>query len=129
MLLLDTQVWLWTLSSPERLRADVRERIAAAEDPVFLSAASSWEIAIKYHLGKLQLPEHPREFIPARLVRDRISPLPIEHAHAVEVAGLPDHHTDPFDRMLVAQCRYEGMALVTADRLLRAYEVDLIWAA
>lgn len=128
MLLLDTHVWLWMMASPERLNAELRERLGSGVEPLVLSAASSWEIAIKYHLGKLSLPEHPREYVHSRLVRDRIGTLPIEHAHAVEVAGLPDHHSDPFDRLLVAQCRYEGLSLVTADPKLRPYDVDIIWA-
>jgi len=128
MLLLDTHVWLWSIAEPSRLNADLRERLASAIEPVFLSAASSWEIAIKFHIGKLPLPEHPREFIASRLVRDGILMLPIEHAHAVEVAGRPHHHTDPCDRMLVAQSRAKGLALVTGDSKLKPYDVDLVWA-
>jgi PIN domain nuclease of toxin-antitoxin system len=125
---LDTHVWLWLVSEPERLAVRVRERLARSDSSLFLSAASSWEIAIKNHHGKLALPRHPREFIAPRLLRDGIQSLPISHAHAAEVAGLPDHHTDPFDRLLVAQCRVEGLALATVDRKLAANDVPLLRA-
>jgi PIN domain nuclease of toxin-antitoxin system len=127
-LLLDTHVWLWSIASPERIHPDVRELIEDEANPVFLSAASGWEIAIKFHIGKLELPEHPRDLIEPRLVRDRIHALPVEHRHAVEVAGLPDHHRDPFDRLLVVQARIENLALVTADPKLEPYEADMVWA-
>jgi PIN domain nuclease of toxin-antitoxin system len=124
-LLLDTHVWLWTLVSPQRIPADTRALLAAPENGLFLSAASSWEIAIKYRLGKLPLPEPPARFIPPRLVRDRIEPLSVEHHHAQAVADLPMHHGDPFDRLLIAQARIEGLVLVTADPKLATYDVEL----
>jgi PIN domain nuclease of toxin-antitoxin system len=123
--LLDTHVWLWTLVSPERIPADTRLLLADAGNGLMFSAASAWEIAIKYRLGKLPLPEPPARFIPPRLVRDGIEPLPVQHHHACAVAELPDHHNDPFDRLLVVQARSEGLTLVTADRKLAAYDVSL----
>ncbi len=70
--------------------------IAGTDNDVFLSAASSWEIAIKYTLGKLLLPERPDRFVPVRLERDSISALPIQHSHALAVGDLPLIHRDPF---------------------------------
>lgn len=93
-----------------------------------LSAASTWEIAIKYRLGKLPLPEPPDVFILPRLTRDGIEPLPIGHHHACAVTRLPLHHTDPFDRLLVAVAQLEGLTLVSADRQLLAYDVSVILA-
>lgn len=93
---------------------------------LYLSAASSWEIAIKYRLGKLPLPEPPARFIPNRLLRDRIEFLPIQLHHTTRVAELPDHHLDPFDRLLVAQAQTERLILVTADKKMVPYEVDLL---
>lgn len=126
--LLDTQVWLWTLVSPERLRPAARALLSDATHTLVLSAVSSWEIAIKYRLGKLPLPEPPETFLPPRLIRDGLEPLPVEHAHAVLVASLPDHHRDPFDRLLIAQARHEGLTLVTADRVLLDYDVETVLA-
>ena len=124
-LLLDTHVWLWTLVSPQRIPSDTRALLAEPENTLVLSAASSWEIAIKWRLGKLPLPEPPAQFIPPRLVRDGIEPLSVQHHHAQAVAELPEHHKDPFDRLLVVQARIERLILVTADPKLADYDVEL----
>lgn len=125
-LLLDTHVWLWTLTTPERLRPETLALLSDSQNELFLSVASCWEIAIKYRLGRLPLPEPPKVFIPARLARDGIHVLVVELHHTYEIAELPRHHNDPFDRMLVSQARSEGMTLVTADAQLRTYEVNLL---
>ena len=127
-LLLDTHVWLWMVAQPDRLRPSTRALLEAAENDLFLSAASSWEMAIKYARGNLPLPEGPESFVPPRLVRDAVRPLPITHPHALRVAALPPHHRDPFDRLLVAQALVEGMSLVTADQALEVYGVPLVQA-
>ncbi|MFA6110584.1 MAG: type II toxin-antitoxin system VapC family toxin [Candidatus Latescibacterota bacterium] len=127
-LLLDTQVWLWTLVNPARIKAEVGDLLRDPENRLVLSAASSWEIAIKYRLGKLHLPEPPETFVLPRLRRDGIEALPIEHHHACAVATLPPHHGDPFDRLLIAVARTENLTLVTADLQLQAYDVPLILA-
>ena len=121
--LLDTHVWLWTLVSPQRIPADTGELLAEPKNNLLLSAASSWEIAIKYRLGRLPLPEPPARFISPRLVRDGIEPLSVQHHHAQAVADLPEHHEEPFDRMLIAQAQIERLILVTADPNLAAYDV------
>ena len=126
-ILLDTHCWLWWLSTPDRLGEEVRRSVEDPANDVFLSAASSWEIAIKYALGKLPLPEPPARFVPARLGRDGILPLPIQHAHSLHAASLPQHHRDPFDRLLIAQVQLERMQFVTADSQLQAYEVDMLF--
>ena len=123
--LVDTHVWLWLATRPQRLSATV---LAQLEDParvVFLSAASTWEIAIKYRLGKLPLHEPPSLFVAPRLIRDRIQPLPVEVRHTLLVADLPDHHNDPFDRLLIAQAILDGLILVSADKRLLPYEVEI----
>lgn len=126
-LLLDTHVWLWLQYEPERLGG----ALAVAEDPaneLLLSAASSWEIAIKWALGRLTLPEPPATYVPDRVISSGVVPVPVHHAHALAVAGLPAHHRDPFDRLLVVQAVAAGASVVTADAALRPYDVDLIWA-
>ena len=126
-ILLDTHCWLWWLTTPERLGTAAREQIENPDNQVFLSAASSREIAIKYALGKLALPEVPSRFVPSRLSRDSIQSLPIEQSHALQVAVLPHHHRDPFDRLLIAQAQLERLCFVTADPQIRAYDVDLLF--
>ncbi len=125
-ILLDTHVWLWAVALPGRIGSQALEHITDRETDVFLSAASSWEIAIKYQIGKLQLPSPPDEFIPPRLLRDGITPLPIEHRHVFAVAHLPRHHRDPFDRLLIAQALAEKMTIFTADTKLDLYDADCI---
>jgi PIN domain nuclease of toxin-antitoxin system len=80
---------------------------------LYLSAASAWEIAIKYSPGRLPLPEPPARFVPSHLSRDGVIALPIEPAHALAVADLPQHHNDPFDRLLVVQAQLGRMTLVS----------------
>ncbi len=93
---------------------------------ILLSAASSWEIAIKYSTEKLDLPQHPDEFILVRLRRDRIEALAIEHSHALNTAALPYHHRDPFDRLLVAQAMVLDIPIMTADPAFDPYEIEVI---
>jgi PIN domain nuclease of toxin-antitoxin system len=126
--LLDTQCWLWWLLAPERLNAAAQELFASARAALYLSAASSWEIAIKVGLGKLRLPAPPARYVPARLEEQAIGALALEHAHALRVAELPPLHADPFDRLLVAQAQLERMALLTADAQVVAYDVETLWA-
>ncbi|MFZ5471210.1 MAG: type II toxin-antitoxin system VapC family toxin [Myxococcota bacterium] len=127
--LLDTHVWLWSLCAPERLCETARAAISDPANEVYLSAASAWEMAIKFALGKLPLPEPPGEYVPARMKTQGISPLLVSHAHALRVASLPPHHSDPFDRLLIAQAQAEGLMLLTADPQFKPYAVRLLWAA
>ncbi|AEH09999.1 MULTISPECIES: type II toxin-antitoxin system VapC family toxin [Protofrankia] len=124
--LLDTQAWLWSLAEPRRLRADTRDLLADTANEILLSAASGWEISIKYRLGKLALPEPPRGYVPDRIRRTGVIPLAVEHDHVLRVAELPDHHRDPFDRLLVAQAQALNVPLITADGRLSAYEVKTL---
>jgi PIN domain nuclease of toxin-antitoxin system len=122
-LLLDTQVWLWLQIRPERVRDEVRDRLADEATELLLSAASSWEIAIKHALGKLPLPGAPRDYVPSRMRADAVDGLPVTHAHALRVCDLPHHHGDPFDRLLVAQAQLEDLTIVTADPQIERYDV------
>jgi PIN domain nuclease of toxin-antitoxin system len=125
--LLDTGVWLWSLWQPERISPDGRAVLADLSHQVFLSAVTSWEVAIKSAAGKLNLPEAPGTYVPRRMADQGLRPLPVSHQHALAVYGLPDHHRDPFDRLLIAQANLEDMTLVTADRMIKKYPVQLLW--
>ncbi len=126
--LIDTRVWLWIQSDPDRLREETREILQDVRNSLLFSAASAWEIAIKYRLGKLQLPEAPASYVPDRMRRSGTSPLPVDHAHVLRTAELPDHHRDPFDRVLVAQAQLLDLTIVTADDQLSAYDVAVVAA-
>jgi PIN domain nuclease of toxin-antitoxin system len=125
--LLDTGAWLWSVAEPERLNSKAHELIAEAREELYLSAVSAWEIGIKTALGKLSLPEPAVTYLPKRLNQQGIRPLTITHAHALAVSDLPRHHTDPFDRLLIAQARMEGMAILTSDHAFDRYEVKVFW--
>jgi PIN domain nuclease of toxin-antitoxin system len=127
-ILLDTQCWLWWIAAPEKLSQRARRRIADKRNTIYLSAASSWEVAIKYGIGKLPLPEPPMKFIPKRLARDAITALPIEITHTLYVADLPRHHKDPFDRILISQSINEDIPIMTVDKQFELYEADIILA-
>lgn len=116
-LLLDTHIFLWVVTDSRKLKAAAR-RVIEASDAVHVSSASIWEIAIKVRLGKID--GDPRQ------LADAIEPsgfleLPVSAHHAARVALLPDHHHDPFDRLLVAQALSEPLVLLTADSLLARY--------
>ena len=125
-ILLDTHCWLWWIAEPDKLNENARRQIEDHGNTIFLSAASSWEIAIKYSIGKLKLPEPPEQFVPKRLARDAVSPLAIQHVHALHVARLPKHHRDPFDRLIISQAQLEGISIMTVDQQFELYEVELI---
>ncbi len=126
--LLDTHVWLWMLIAPERLRS-ARALIEDARVELLLSAASSWEIAIKYTIGRLPLPSPPAHYVPDRIRSSGVVPLAVEHSHTLKVEELPRHHNDPFDRLLVAQAQALGVPLMTADPVFDAYELNLVRVA
>jgi PIN domain nuclease of toxin-antitoxin system len=116
-LLLDTHVLLWALTDSPRIKA-IRKRLLSVDNELYFSVASLWEIAIKVSLGKLQA--DATEIRDAALEGGFVE-LPILGQHALHVGGLPWHHRDPFDRLLVAQAAAEPMRLLTADEQLLAY--------
>lgn len=124
--LIDTHVFLWWNAGSERLSEGAIELLDDSGTVAVLSAASSWEIAIKHRLGKLHLPEPPHSFVVSRMARDGVMGLPVQHIHALEVASLPMHHRDPFDRMLIAQAMVEGIPVLTADPAFLAYDIEVI---
>lgn len=117
-LLLDTHVVLWWLGDDPKLSPRHREMLHDAERRVFVSSVSVAEISIKASLGKLDAPEGVAEAV----VQSGFEMLAFEASHAEELRELPWHHRDPFDRMLIAQARVEGLALVTADERISHYD-------
>jgi PIN domain nuclease of toxin-antitoxin system len=126
-LLLDTHAFLWFISDDESLSPTARAAITAAENQVWLSAASAWEITVKYGIGKLPLPEPPDRFVPVMRQRAGIDLLPIGEAEVCQVHKLPPVHRDPFDRILVAQANCHGLVIVTDDTWIGRYPVQTLW--
>jgi PIN domain nuclease of toxin-antitoxin system len=125
--LLDTGIFLWSLDPFEKLNRIAQGILVENKDDLYLSAVSSWEISIKASVGKLQLPGPPQQYVPHRMSTQGFLGLQITHEHALAVSGLPRHHNDPFDRLLIAQARSEGMVLMTADAEFRKYPVEILW--
>ena len=123
--LLDTHVFLWLHTEPERL-GDHLPVVEDRRNALLVSAVSSWEIAIKYELGQLSLPEPPERYVPERLRIIGATPLAIEHPHALAVAALPPLHRDPFDRLLVAQAGLLDVPILTADSRVAQYPVHTL---
>jgi PIN domain nuclease of toxin-antitoxin system len=120
-LLLDTEALIWWDDNDARLGGNARAAIQNADD-VYVSAASAWEIVIKAALGKLRTTRRPGEAVADGGFRE----LPITFEHTEAVATLPAHHSDPFDRLIVAVAAVEGFTIVTSDRQFEPYEVPAI---
>ena len=120
-LLLDTQIFIWTVIDSEKLKSEAR-RIMLDATEIFISAASIWEIAIKAKIGKLE--GNPKDFASA-ITDSGFSELMISARHTATVYDLPLYHRDPFDRLLIAQALSEPLRLLTADKILKQYS-DLI---
>lgn len=125
--LLDTHCWLWWLFEPEKLSDLAQETIADRKHQLYLSAASIWEIGIKYANGKLPLPQSPNQWISQQIAEDQLNVVDIKSTHAVEASALPLHHRDPFDRMLIAQSSLEQLVIITIDPYFSQYDIQVIW--
>ena len=120
-LLLDTNVLIWWLQESPRLGKQIRETITE-EPKVVVSAVSAVEIAAKVAIGKLRVPGD----LAVQITEQMMTELPVTVRHGVAVGQLPMHHRDPFDRLLIAQARCEGLTIVTADRAFTAYDVPIM---
>jgi PIN domain nuclease of toxin-antitoxin system len=123
-LLLDSHVLLWVLDTPERLPPLVHELVSDTTITVLVSIPSLWELRIKALNGKLEAPDD----LSGLALASGFSLLPVEVRHIGQLDRLPNHHRDPFDRMLIAQAQVDGLTLVSADRTIRLYDVPILWS-
>lgn len=128
-LLIDTHVLIWLLAASPHLPDHIRNTLADRRHTLYLSIASTWEMAIKVGLGKLDLPPNLLAWLPGELDAAGIRLLPIELEHALGVETLPHHHRDPFDRVMIAQALADGMTIVTADHEFAQYDVPILNAS
>ena len=126
-LLLDTHTFLWLVEGSPNLSKAATAALADPANELFLSAASVWELAIKTANRKLHLSDPLDAFVGKWTSTYQLAPLPITTPHALAVVDLPDHHRDPFDRILIAQVLVEGMTLVSADGRFAPYAVPILW--
>jgi PIN domain nuclease of toxin-antitoxin system len=122
-LMLDTNALLWWRDESPRLPDRVSEEIRNPDNDIVVSAVTLWEIAIKRLLGKLQFPEDFEEV----MAEEGFSLLSISYHHLRALDGMPRHHKDPFDRMLIAQSLAENLPIVTNDRAFALYDATIFW--
>jgi len=126
-LLLDTHTFLWFISGDNQLSNKARELISNPENEILLSVASLWEIVIKVGLGKLRLAGPFEDIVPQQIELNSFETIGIELSHLRELIGLPQHHRDPFDRLIIAQAIAEGAPLIATDEEFIGYPVRLLW--
>lgn len=126
-LLLDTHTILWFVDGSPRLSSAAKRIIEDSDSQSFVSIASLWEIGIKIGLKRLRIDVSIGVFVATMVERNGFELLPVNVAHIVEVASLPFHHRDPFDRTIVAQCRVENFSVVGADAAFDGYAVSRVW--
>ncbi len=122
-LLLDTHAFLWAVDDNPNLSPAARDAILIGGNVVYVSAATAWEISIKRSIGKLKFPQS--DYL-EELKLHRFTPLNITTEHALAVEGLPPHHKDPFDRILIAQAQHEHLTIITRDPRISFYGVKVI---
>lgn len=127
-LLLGTCTFLWLALDPAKVPHPVLEALQSTASSRYLSAASVWEITLKWKTGKLPLPLPPHELIPAVREAGWIQSLPITESATLHLPKLPAHHQDPFDRILICQAIESGLTLVTPDPAIHLYPVRLLWS-
>lgn len=125
--LLDTHAFIWLITDDPKLSITARSCILDSHTSLYLSSASVWEIVIKCNIGKLKLSGSPQTLITKQLSENLIEELPISFNHVFHLRQLPEHHKDPFDRMLVAQALAEKLTIITIDPLITRYSVKTIW--
>jgi PIN domain nuclease of toxin-antitoxin system len=126
-LLVDTCTFLWMADDAPALSIRAREAVTNPTNEVYFSTASAWEIAIKYALGKLPLPELPNTFVPTQREQLALTTLPIDEESVLALDRLPSLHRDPFDRLLICQTITYGLVLVSPDPKIQQYPVRTLW--
>ena len=126
--LLDTHTFLWWITDQPRLPERVHGIIENGKNELFVSAATGWEIIIKFQLGRLILPGDPESYLMEQIQRNAFQPLPIQMRHSLHLQTLPPLHKDPFDRMLIAQAHFEHFPILTSDKQIARYPVEVIWS-
>ena len=125
-LLLDTNAFLYFINNDSALSKTAKDLLEAEID-LLISAACLWEIAIKFSIGKLSLPDSFGNFIPSQIYKNSIEILPVTLPHLEKVSTLPFHHKDPFDRLIIAQSMVESLPIISSDAAFDSYGIERIW--
>jgi PIN domain nuclease of toxin-antitoxin system len=126
-LILDTHTFIWWANEPEKLSEKALTACQDNSNTLILSVVSVWEMQIKMQLGKLKISRPIEKLIKTQQQANGLQVLPIELAHVLSLSGLPSHHKDPFDRLLITQANVEGAILVSVDLVFSSYSVKVLW--
>ncbi|CAD5949609.1 hypothetical protein PCC9214_02466 [Planktothrix tepida] len=125
--LIDTHVFIWWTSDYKNLSLSVYNLLCDPNTEVFLSIVSIWEMQIKLSLGKIQFKRALPQLIEDEVKRNKIQLLPIDLSHIYALSDLPNHHRDPFDRLLIAQAKSEKLVIISIDEKFDSYEIERLW--
>ncbi len=125
-LLLDTSIFLWYITNSKKLSNRHSKEIQNKKNNIFLSVVSIWECLIKQQIGRLNLPEPSAEFLITQRDKHHITSLPLEENNLIHLAGLPQIHKDPFDRIIICQSKDNDFTLITSDIIMKKYPVDIL---
>ena len=126
-LLLDTCAFLWLTADAPELSTKAKAVFQDTRNAVYLSSVSAWEIIVKHQLGKLPLPDDAEDFIKQQCEKHYIEYLPLTEKAVFQLSRLPNHHRDPFDKMLICQAIAHNLTILTADKMIIQYPVPVIW--
>ena len=124
--LIDTHVFIWAYAESDRLSSSTISLLENDGVEKLFSAASAWEIGVKWSKGKLSLPENPATLVPRKIAEAGFQQVPITVQDALNISELPFHHRDPFDRLLIVQAQRNNASILTKDRMIAKYDVEVI---
>ncbi len=126
-LLLDTHVFIWLNENPGQIPQQIITLLSDSDNDLFFSLVSVWEMQIKIQLGKLQLQDPLPEILMTQQAANNLQILPIHLDHIWALEGLPNHHRDPFDRLLIAQALATQLPIISADSIFNRYPIQRLW--
>lgn len=126
-ILIDTHVFIWWTSDSQKLSLAVYNLLTNPKTQVILSVVSIWEMQIKLSLGKLELKTALPELVEDEVKQNRIELLPLDLSHIYALSNLPNHHRDPFDRLLIAQAKSEELVIISIDEKFDGYDIERLW--
>ena len=126
-ILIDTHVFIWWTSDSQKLSFTVYNLLTSPKTQVIFSVVSIWEMQIKLSLGKLQLKTALPELVEDEVKQNKIELLPLDLSHIYALSNLPNHHRDPFDRLLIAQAKSEALVIISIDEKFDGYDIERLW--
>jgi PIN domain nuclease of toxin-antitoxin system len=126
-ILLDTCAFLWLTTDAPELSEKAKILFQNTQNAVYLSSVSAWEIIVKHQLGKLPLPNAPEDFIKQQCEKHFVEYLALDEKAVFQLGRLPNHHRDPFDKMLICQAISDDLTILTSDKLISQYPVSTVW--